>query len=91
MNILLTALGVIAQISLTFAVVPPTDSLNRAPENWYNLDPETNQVQGVSTEKTYEILANRKGEKIVVAVIDSGVDIDHEDSFSLYLSLQCVT
>ena len=78
-NILLTVLGVITQVSLTFAVVPPTDSLNRAPENWYNLDPETNLVQGVSTEKTYQILSNRQGEKIVVAVIDSGVDIDHED------------
>lgn len=79
MNILLTFIGVIAQISSTFAIVPPTDSLNRAPENWYNLDPGTSQVQGVSTEKTYEILANRKGKKVVVAVIDSGVDIDHED------------
>ncbi|MEM9674918.1 MAG: peptidase S8, partial [Bacteroidota bacterium] len=79
LHILTVALAILAQISVAFAADPFADSLNRAPENWYNLDPETNRVQGVSTEKTYEILAGRKGQKVVVAVIDSGVDIDHED------------
>jgi cell wall-associated protease len=50
-----------------------------APQNWFNLDPSEG-VPGVSTEKTYlELLKNRKGQEVVVAVLDSGVDYEHED------------
>lgn len=61
------------------ATDPVTDSLETAPTNWFNLDAENFYVQGVSTEKAYEFLKGRKSEKVVVAVIDSGVDIEHED------------
>jgi len=51
-----------------------------APENWFNLDQGKDGVQGVSTEKMYEtILKDRKGVEVIVAVIDSGVDYEHED------------
>jgi cell wall-associated protease len=51
-----------------------------APENWFNLDPIKDGVQGVSTEKMYnDLLAGKKGEAVIVAVIDSGVDPKHED------------
>ena len=51
-----------------------------APENWYNLDASTNSTPGVSTEKMYsELLKGRTSETVVVAVIDSGIDYDHED------------
>lgn len=51
-----------------------------APENWYNLDAEADKVQGVSTEKAYkELLKGKKSSTIVVAIIDSGVDEEHED------------
>jgi cell wall-associated protease len=51
-----------------------------APENWFNLDPVKDGVQGVSTEKMYDdLLAGKKGETVIVAVIDSGVDPEHED------------
>lgn len=50
-----------------------------APQNWFNLDPSEG-VPGVSTEKAYqELLKNRKGQEVVVAVLDSGVDYEHED------------
>ena len=50
------------------------------PENWYNLDPKTDGVSGMSTEKAYkELLKDKKGETVIVAVIDSGVDYEHED------------
>ncbi|TXB62344.1 S8 family serine peptidase [Phaeodactylibacter luteus] len=50
-----------------------------APENWFNLDPSAG-VPGVSTEKAYqEILKGKKGQEVIVAVIDSGVDYEHED------------
>ncbi|OHX65295.1 S8 family peptidase [Flammeovirga pacifica] len=51
-----------------------------APKNWFNLSYEQDGVYGVGTERAYdEILKNKKSKKVVVAVIDSGIDIDHED------------
>lgn len=54
---------------------------DKAPENWFNLDFGTDKVRGVSTEKAYqELLKDKQPKKtIVVAVIDSGVEADHED------------
>ena len=56
-----------------------SDSTDKAPKNWFNLDAQTSKIQGVSTEKTYEILKDKPATKVVVAVIDSGVDPEHED------------
>ena len=50
------------------------------PKDWFHLDPVENQVNGISTAKTYrELLKGKTSKTVVVAVIDSGVDIDHED------------
>src|SRR5690349_20450512 len=52
----------------------------KAPENWFNLDPAADNVYGVSTEKTYnELLKGKKSTTVIVGVIDSGVDYNHED------------
>jgi len=52
----------------------------KAPENWFNLDAKQDNVQGLSVEKTYrELLKGKSSQTIVVAVIDSGVDAEHED------------
>lgn len=51
-----------------------------APDNWFNLDEQKDGVPGISTEKTYkELLKGKKSNTIVVAVLDSGVDPEHED------------
>lgn len=52
-----------------------------APDNWFNLDKEKNGTLGVSSERAYsELLKDKKpAKKIIVAVIDSGVEADHED------------
>jgi cell wall-associated protease len=44
--------------------------------NWYNT-----AKTGLKTEKAYKFLTskNKKGQEVIVAVIDSGVDIEHED------------
>jgi len=51
------------------------------PKNWFNLDLATSGYFGISTEKAYnELLINKKPKaKIIVAVIDGGTDIRHED------------
>lgn len=49
------------------------------PKNWFNLDPVEDKVNGVSTEKAYQLLQGRRSTPVIVAVIDSGIDIEHED------------
>lgn len=51
-----------------------------APKNWFNLDPETDNINGVSTERAYkELLKGKTPVPVIVGVIDSGVDYLHED------------
>lgn len=72
------------QLFLTFIVVTVL-SLGQqrpvsVPANWFLLDPATDSVQGMSVEKAYaELLKGKKSVPVIVAVIDSGVDINHED------------
>ena len=50
------------------------------PKDWFLLDPESDHLQGVSAEKTYQsLLRDQPSRTVVVAIVDSGVDIDHED------------
>ncbi|WP_026967412.1 S8 family peptidase [Algoriphagus terrigena] len=47
---------------------------------WSHLDPATDTVPGMSVDRAYtELLKKRKGEKVIVGVIDSGIDLAHED------------
>ncbi len=49
-------------------------------KRWSFLDLQKDTIPGMSVDKAYnEFLKGRKGSKVVVAVVDSGVDIDHED------------
>jgi len=55
------------------------DSAN-IPKDWFLKDPEADHLQGISVEKTYMTLLEGKPSKtVLVAVIDSGIDIEHED------------
>ena len=50
------------------------------PTDWFLRDPEQDSLQGVSAERVYQTLLKEQPSKtVIVAVIDSGVDIDHED------------
>lgn len=49
-------------------------NVDKAILNWYN-----GPKPGMGTEKAYKLVANRTPKEVVVAVIDSGVDIEHED------------
>jgi cell wall-associated protease len=55
----------------TIATKPPLD--------WFLRDPETDLVQGVSAERAYEFLKDRPSRTVIVAVVDTGIDIEHED------------
>ena len=48
--------------------------------NWGHLDIVKDTIPGMSVDKAYaEIIKDKTGKKVIVAVVDSGIDIDHED------------
>ncbi len=50
------------------------------PQDWFMRDPAADHVQGVSAEKAYATLLKGKPSRtVLVAVIDSGIDVEHED------------
>ena len=42
--------------------------------NWYN-----GKRPGMETEKAYKMVKKKESQTVVVAIIDSGIDIEHED------------
>lgn len=57
-----------------------TDLTETELKGWGGADLVSDTVPGMSVQKAYkEIIKNNKGKKVIVAVVDSGVDIDHED------------
>lgn len=49
-------------------------------QHWGHLDLKRDTIPGMSVDRAYdEIIKNKKGSTVIVAVIDSGIDIDHED------------
>ncbi|GAB4008483.1 S8 family peptidase [Spirosoma migulaei] len=52
---------------------------------WHHLDPATDKTIGISTERAYELLKtlHTPVRPVIVAVIDGGVDTNHEDLKSM--------
>lgn len=48
-------------------------------KHWAHADLETDTIPGMSLDKAYKFLEGKTGETVIVAVIDSGIDIEHED------------
>ncbi len=51
------------------------------PKNWHQLDPTTSGYNGISLDKAYSLIKTKKlkSNRVIVAVIDSGIDTLHED------------
>ena len=54
-------------------------TIANAQKNWHLSDIKKDGYVGISLEKAYKLLKNRKSQPIVVAVIDGGVDTAHID------------
>ncbi len=63
-------------ISLT---IIPLLSFSQLDSSWHHLDPEKDNVLGISTKRAYEYLKNRKPDTVIVAVIDNGAELTHDD------------
>jgi subtilisin family serine protease len=86
------AAGLLSSCGSGGAIVsPPIGNIDATPlktqelteeqaQNWKDYDLVTDTIPGMSINKAYaEILKGKKGETVIVAVIDSGIDIEHED------------
>lgn len=69
--------SVSAQVKEGSAIFP---EMKKPPLDWPMLSFATDSVYGMEVNRAYEFLKNKpKKRKVIVAVIDSGTDIDHED------------
>ena len=46
---------------------------------WPHMDIFTDSVPGISLDKAYDFVKNKKPKTVIVGIVDSGVDIEHED------------
>ncbi len=46
---------------------------------WSHMDLQTDSIPGMSIAKAYQFLEGKKGVPVIVAVADSGLDVEHED------------
>ena len=84
-SLLITACGATALIST------PIENIDNIPlkvselsesekKSWMHADLRTDTVPGMSVDKAYnELIGNKKGKTVIVAVMDSGIDLAHED------------
>jgi subtilisin family serine protease len=64
---------------LTPQAIAQSETVERPPQDWFLKDPETDRLPGMSVERMYSILKGLPSRQVIVAVVDTGVDIDHED------------
>lgn len=88
-NIKLSCLSLLAGLTLSFSTVAQT--ANKSTDNkaeltesqlkrWSHLDLGKDSIPGMSVDKAYsDLLKNKKSTKVIVGIVDSGVDIEHED------------
>lgn len=68
---------ILALLAIVFSIT--SLSAQEASENWYHLD-AADGFNGISADKAYaELLKGKASTEVVVAIIDSGIDIEHED------------
>lgn len=75
----------------TSLVSTPVENIDKVPlkiseltdaekKHWGHLDLIKDTIPGMSVDRAYEeIIKNKKGKTVIVAVLDSGMDLDHED------------
>lgn len=67
-------------LAITTPVVGKQTKITDTDEKrWSHLDLFKDSVPGMSVDRVYELLKDRKATKVIVGVVDSGVDIEHPD------------
>lgn len=88
---LLSLLALVGCGSTGGLVLTPVENIDTTPlkisdltttekQNWGHLDLVSDTIPGMSVDKAYkDIIKNKKGKQVIVAVLDSGMDLSHED------------
>ena len=67
-------------ITATDSVVAKKGKMSKEDiQNWPHMDIFTDSVPGMSLKKAYNFIQNKKSKTVIVGIIDSGIDIEHED------------
>ncbi len=66
---------ILACLIVTFAV----NSHAQEHPGWHHLSPEYEHILGVGTNRAYELLKDKKPDTVIVAILDNGAEITHED------------
>src|SRR6185436_1924914 len=53
-------------------------------KDWLSLDPKADSIAGISLSKAYKLLTGRHSKTVIVAVIDNGFDLNHEDMKNVF-------
>ncbi len=71
----------LATIFLSVQTNAQTEKLSEKQlQRWSHLDSEKDNVPGMNVDKAYaKLLKGKKGKTVIVGVLDSGVDVEHED------------
>lgn len=56
-----------------------TSAKESVPKDWHIKDKQKDGLYGISLDKAYDFVKNKKSKTVLVAVIDSGIDTTHED------------
>lgn len=85
------AMAILVSCGSTVVLTTPIENIDNTPikeleltekekNSWGHLDLVKDTIPGMSINKAYEeIIKGKKGKTVIVAVIDSGIDIGHED------------
>lgn len=77
---LTVSLSVNAQTAEKVAVAKKGSLTEIQLKRWSHLDLNKDSIPGMSVDKVYsELLKGKKGVSVIVGIVDSGVDIEHED------------
>lgn len=81
-------LFILLSLSITANVIAQsenTSNKNDKPEiqhDWFNKSPIDDQIYGAEIDKAYDLLLkDKKSTQVIVAVIDGGIDVNHEDLY----------
>lgn len=67
-------------IAITKPIVAKKAALtDNQEQRWSHLDLVNDTIPGMSVDRAYELLKGKTAKKIIVGVVDSGVDIEHPD------------
>ncbi len=70
----------ITMITATDSIVAKKGEMSEAEvQAWPHTNVFTDSIPGMSLAKAYDFVKNKQGKTVIVGVIDSGIDVEHED------------